>query len=494
MGRRVIRSVLVPNRGEIAVRIARCCRELGIRSVLAASEDDLRSHPARFFDEVVSLGGGDARQTYLNADRIIDAARSAAVDAIHPGYGFLAERPALAAACEAAGIVFVGPSAATIERMGSKSESRRLVEKSAVPVIPGYDGEDQSDSTLAAEAERIGFPVLIKPSGGGGGKGMKIAWNAGEFAAAIESSRREAAAAFGDERLILERFIEQPRHVEFQIFGDEEGNVVHLYERDCSIQRRHQKVIEETPAPRYSEELRRRMGEAAVAAARAVDYRNAGTVEFLLTPQGEFYFLEMNTRIQVEHPVTELVLDVDLVRAQFEAAAGRPLPWSQEQLRQRGHAIECRVYAEDPDEGFLPQAGMVRAYTEPAGPGIRVDSGITLGSEVLVKYDPLLAKVIAFAEDRAGCLTRLDRALGEFVILGTSTNLSYLRRIIRHRDFQEANLSTGFLGDHAAELHASPGEAVAVAAVLAPARRSTSRAAARSRTAGVWETVGRWGR
>lgn len=323
---------------------------------------------------------------------------------------------------------------------------------------------------------------------------MKIAWNAGEFAAAIESSRREAAAAFGDERLILERFIEQPRHVEFQIFGDEEGNVVHLYERDCSIQRRHQKVIEETPAPRYSEELRRRMGEAAVAAARAVDYRNAGTVEFLLTPQEEFYFLEMNTRIQVEHPVTELVLDVDLVRAQFEAAAGRPLPWSQEQLRQRGHAIECRVYAEDPDEGFLPQAGMVRAYTEPAGPGIRVDSGITLGSEVLVKYDPLLAKVIAFAEDRAGCLTRLDRALGEFVILGTSTNLSYLRRIIRHRDFQEANLSTGFLGDHAAELRASPGEAVAVAAVLAPARRSTSRPAARSRTAGVWETVGRWGR
>jgi 3-methylcrotonyl-CoA carboxylase alpha subunit len=490
---RLIRSVLVPNRGEIAVRIARCCRELGIHSVLAAADDDLGSHPARFFDEVVSLGSGDARQTYLNVGPIIDAARSTGADAIHPGYGFLSERPALAAACEDAGIVFIGPKAATIERMGSKSESRRLMERAGVPVVPGYDGEDQSDSTLATEASRIGFPLLIKPSSGGGGKGMKIARRSEELSGAVQSSRREALSAFGDDRILLERFVKEPRHVEFQVFGDGEGNVVQLYERDCSVQRRHQKVIEESPAPRYSEGLRSRMGDAAVAAARAVGYRNAGTVEFLLTPEGEFYFLEMNTRIQVEHPLTELVLDVDLVGAQFGVAAGGRMPWSQEQLRQRGHAIECRVYAEDPDEGFLPQAGTILAYAEPAGPGIRIDSGVAQGSEVLVKYDPLLAKLIAWGEDRESCLRRLVRALGEFVILGTATNLSFMRRVIRHRAFREASYSTAFLDEQAAELRRGPGEAVAIAAVLASVQQPASRALARSRTPGVWETVGRWG-
>lgn len=490
----MIRSVLVPNRGEIAIRIARCCREMGIRSVLAASEDDLESYSARFFDQVVSLGAGDARQTYLNVGRIIDAARSVEAEAVHPGYGFLSERAALASACEEAGLIFVGPASETIERMGSKSESRRLMAAAGVPVIPGYDGDDQSDETLRREAEQVGFPLMIKPSGGGGGKGMKVVRSAGELRSALESSRREAGSAFGDDRLLLERFIEHPRHVEFQVFGDHQGNIVHLFERDCSIQRRHQKVIEETPAPRYSEDLRARMGKAATTAAGAVSYRNAGTVEFILTPSGDFYFLEMNTRIQVEHPVTELVLDVDLVRTQFAVASGERLPWRQKELRQRGHAIECRVYAEDPDDGFLPQAGKIALYSAPSGPGIRVDSGVTQGSEIQVKYDPLLAKVIAWDADRDQCIRRLDRALREFVALGTITNLSYLARILAHEGFRAGKVSTDFLGDHAEELKGDPQEAVAIAAVLGSVVGKASRPLAQKSVSTIWDRLGSWGR
>jgi acetyl/propionyl-CoA carboxylase alpha subunit len=491
---RLIRSVLVPNRGEIAIRIARCCREMGIRSILAAADDDLHSHAARFFDEVVSLGGGDVRQTYLSVARIIEAARNAGTEAIHPGYGFLAERAALAAACEEVGLIFVGPAAETIERMGSKSESRRVMAAAGVPVIPGYDGGDQSDETLRREAELVGFPLMIKPSGGGGGKGMKVVRSPTELRGAIESSRREAGSAFGDDRLLLERFIEHPRHVEFQVFGDHHGNVVHLFERDCSIQRRHQKVIEETPAPRYSEDLRVRMAKAATAAAGAVNYRNAGTVEFMVTPSGDFYFLEMNTRIQVEHPVTELALDVDLVRAQFAVASGDQLPWRQKGLRQRGHAMECRIYAEDPDDGFLPQAGTIALYSAPSGPGIRVDSGVTRGSEIQVKYDPLLAKVIAWDEDRDRCIRRLERALREFVILGTTTNLSYLGRILRHQEFQAGNVSTDFLPDYAEELKGDTSEVVAIAAVLASLPRKSSRPPAGKSALTIWEKLGPWGR
>ena len=474
------------------MRIARACREMGITSVLAYSESDDVRFVRRFFDDAVSLGTGDARETYLDVAKVIDAARKSGADALHPGYGFLSERAELSAACDDAGIIFVGPKADSIAAMGSKAESRHLMQRLGVPVVPGYDGEDQSN--LVAEAERIGFPLLVKASAGGGGKGMKIVRSAGELQAAVESAQREASKAFGDARLLLERYIEEPRHVEFQIFGDGRGNVLHLFERDCSIQRRHQKVVEESPAPRYSEELRQRMAQAAIAAARGVDYRNAGTVEFIVTPDGDFYFLEMNTRLQVEHPVTEQVLGIDLVRAQIEVASGAPLPWTQEQLRQRGHAIEVRVYAEDPDDRFLPQSGTIAFYAEPAGPGVRVDGGVMQGSEIGVKFDPMLAKLICFAEDREHCIDRLDRALRDYVILGTKTNVSWLRRVITHPAFREGLVSTRFLEEHPLT-HAMPEVVPAVAAVLASSKHEAERGLENPRhVPTVWDTLGAWGR
>jgi 3-methylcrotonyl-CoA carboxylase alpha subunit len=489
-----IQKLIVPNRGEIAVRIARACREMNIVSVLAHAEEDDVRYVRRFFDESVSLGPGDARATYLNVDKVIDAARSAGADALHPGYGFLSERAALSAACEDAGIAFVGPKASSIAAMGSKAESRHLMQSLGVPVVPGYDGEDQSRETLTAEAARIGFPLLVKASAGGGGKGMKVVRAAEELQPAIESAAREAAKAFGDDRLLLERYIEEPRHVEFQIFGDGRGNIVHLFERDCSIQRRHQKVIEETPAPRYSDELRQRMASAAIAAARGVDYRNAGTVEFIVTPDGEFYFLEMNTRLQVEHPVTELVTDVDLVRAQLDVASGKPMPWTQEQLRQRGHAIQVRIYAEDPDNRFLPQSGKIAFYREPTGPGVRVDAGVTRGSEIGVKFDPMLAKLICFAENRDAAIDRVQRALRDYVILGTKTNVSWLRRVIAHPAFRDGLVSTRFLTDHEADLAPHvPDSAREIATLLAAAPRTAVTVKAAG-VRSVWDALGTWGR
>jgi 3-methylcrotonyl-CoA carboxylase alpha subunit len=492
-----IEKLVVPNRGEIAVRIARACRERGIVSVLAHAEDDDVRYVRRFFDETVSLGSGDARDTYLNVGKVIDAARASKATALHPGYGFLSERAELASACEDEGIVFVGPKATSIAAMGSKAESRRLMQSLGVPVVPGYDGEDQSRETLLAEAERIGFPLLVKASAGGGGKGMKIVRVRDEVQPAIESAAREAMKAFGDDRLLLERYVEEPRHVEFQILGDAHGNIVHLFERDCSIQRRHQKVVEETPAPRYSDELRQRMAKAAIAAARGVDYRNAGTVEFIVTPEGEFYFLEMNTRLQVEHPVTELVTGVDLVHAQLEVASGKPLPWKQEELRQRGHAMQVRVYAEDPDNRFLPQSGTIAQYVEPTGPGVRVDAGVMRGSEIGVKFDPMLAKLICFAEDRERCIDRLDRALRDYIVLGTRTNISWLRRVVTHPAFREGLVSTRFLIDHETELAPQvPEEVAQIAALLAaaPRKRASSLTSAEAQRASVWDAVGDWGR
>jgi acetyl-CoA carboxylase biotin carboxylase subunit len=491
-----IEKLIVPNRGEIAVRIARACREMGIVSVLAHAQDDDVRFARRFFDEDVSLGGGDARATYLNVDRVIDAARASGAQALHPGYGFLSERAELAAACEDAGIVFVGPKASSIAAMGSKAEARHLMQSLGVPVVPGYDGEDQSLETLAREASHIGFPLLVKASAGGGGKGMKIVRAQEELQSAIESAAREAMKAFGNDRLLLERYIEEPRHVEFQIFGDGNGNVVHLFERDCSIQRRHQKVIEETPAPLYSDDLRQRMAAAAIAAARGVDYRNAGTVEFIVTPEGEFYFLEMNTRLQVEHPVTELVTGVDLVRAQIDVAAGKPMPWTQAELRQRGHAIQVRVYAEDPDDRFLPQSGTIAQYAEPSGPGVRVDAGVMRGSTIGVKFDPMLSKLICFAEDRDACIDRMRRALRDSVILGTKTNLSWLRRVISHDAFRAGKVSTRFIADHEADLAPSIPEIVpAIAAAIASAPKKAGVATSGPSTqASVWEQLGDWGR
>ncbi len=488
-----IRRLLVPNRGEIAVRIARACRDLGIESVLASSDDDDTRHVRRFFDRTVSLGSGDARTTYLDIAKVIEAARTSASDAIHPGYGFLSERAGLAEACEAAGIIFVGPKAASIAAMGSKAESRHLMQRLGVPVVPGYDGSEQSDAHLVSQARLIGFPLLVKASAGGGGKGMKIVRSDGEIQPAIESARREAMKAFGDDRLLIERYLERPRHVEFQIFGDSYGNVVHLFERDCSIQRRHQKVVEESPAPRYSEELRQRMAAAAVAAARGVHYENAGTVEFIVTPEGEFYFLEMNTRLQVEHPVTELVAGVDLVRAQLVVANGEPLPWSQEQLHQRGHAIEVRIYAEDPDDRFLPQSGTIARLIEPSGPGVRVDSGVMEGSEIGVRFDPMLSKLICHGSNRDECIDRLLRALSDLVILGTKTNISYLERIVGHPAFRAGDVSTAFVVEHEQELIRNvPAEAIAVAALLASLPQSgvAARGEGTPRTTSVWDAIG----
>ncbi|HEX8618866.1 MAG TPA: biotin carboxylase N-terminal domain-containing protein [Thermoanaerobaculia bacterium] len=490
-----IKKLIVPNRGEIAVRIARACRERGVVSVLAHAEDDDVRYVRRFFDEAVSLGSGDARETYLNVAKVVDAARASGADALHPGYGFLSERAELAAACEESNIIFVGPKASSIAAMGSKAESRRLMQSLGVPVVPGYDGEDQSLEVLTREAQRIGFPLLVKASAGGGGKGMKIVRSAEEIQPAIESAAREAIKAFGDARLLLERYIEEPRHVEFQIFGDAHGNIVHLFERDCSIQRRHQKVIEETPAPRYSDELRQRMAKAAIAAAAGVEYRNAGTVEFIVTPDGEFYFLEMNTRLQVEHPVTELVAGVDLVHAQLHVAEGKPLPWTQDELRQRGHAMQVRIYAEDPDDRYLPQSGTIAQYVEPTGPGVRVDAGVMRGSEISVKFDPMLAKLICYAEDRETCIDRMSRALRDYVILGTKTNVSWLRRVATHEAFRQGLVSTRFLQDHAESLEPRTPEIVpAIAAAVASAPKKTSAASNAPELATVWEQVGDWGR
>ena len=495
----MITTLLVPNRGEIAVRIARACRELGIRSVLAYSEADDIRYVRRFFDDAVSLGAGDARETYLNVTAVINAAKKAGADALHPGYGFLSERAELAAACEESGITFVGPKSSSIAAMGSKAESRRLMTRLGVPVVPGYDGEDQSLETLTREAQQIGFPLLVKASAGGGGKGMKIVRAAEDLQPSIESAQREATKAFGDARLLLERYIEEPRHVEFQIFGGNDGEVVHLFERDCSLQRRHQKVVEESPAPHYSDELRQRMAAAAIAAAKGVDYRNAGTVEFIVTPTGDFYFLEMNTRLQVEHPVTELVAGVDLVHAQLAVAAGGPLPWRQEELRQRGHAIEVRIYAEDPDDRFLPQTGTIGVYVEPTGPGVRVDAGVTAGSEVGVKFDPMLAKLICYADSREAAIDRMARALRDYVILGTKTNVSWLRRVITQPDFRAGLVSTRFLGDHEEALRRETPEVVPAiaAALLAKAPRTSAQRATGggpAAIASVWDSLGSWGR
>jgi 3-methylcrotonyl-CoA carboxylase alpha subunit len=374
--------------------------------------------------------------------------------------------------------------------MGSKAASRRLMQSLGVPVVPGYDGDDQNVDTLAREAEGIGFPLLVKASAGGGGKGMKIVRAREELRAAIDSAQREALKAFGDDRLLLERYIEEPRHVEFQILGDAHGNIVHLFERDCSVQRRHQKVVEETPAPRYTDELRQRMAKAAIAAAQGVEYRNAGTVEFIVTPEGEFYFLEMNTRLQVEHPVTELVTGVDLVRAQLDVASGKPLPWKQEDLQQRGHAIQVRVYAEDPGDRFLPQSGTIAHYREPAGPGVRVDAGVMRGTEIGVKFDPMLAKLICHAETRDACIDRLSRALRDYVILGTKTNLSWLRRVVSHPAFREGLVSTRFVQEHEGTLSPRLPEIVPViAAAIAASPRKREGAAG-----SVWDLLGPWGR
>jgi acetyl-CoA carboxylase biotin carboxylase subunit len=496
----MIRHLLVANRGEIAVRIVRACREAGVESVAIYSDADAAAPHVVLADRAVRIGPAPAAESYLHVGRIIDAARASGADAVHPGYGFLAENPAFADACADAGLIFVGPPADVMARLGAKPAARRLAMQAGVPVVPGLEPDGQSETALVDAARRFGTPLLVKAAAGGGGKGMRLVRAAEEIEEAIGAARREALAAFGDGTLYFERLLERPRHVEIQIFADAHGRIVHLFERECSVQRRHQKVVEESPSPALTPGLRARMGEAAVAVARAAGYRNAGTVEFLVEGGGEaarFYFLEMNTRLQVEHPVTEAVTGLDLVRAQLTVAAGEPLPWAQEEIGQRGHAIECRVYAEDPAQGFLPQAGRLLLYREPDGPGIRVDSGVVEGSEVGVHYDPLLAKLVVHAETRAAAIARARTALAQFPILGVATNVSVLRRVLDHPAFRGGTVDAGFLEREIGTLLQPPDPdacalAAAAAAMVAGTPAARIEAAGASADADPWVALRGW--
>ncbi len=469
---RPIRRVLVANRGEIAVRILRTCRERGVETVAVYSEPDRLAPHVQLADAAIAIGPAAAAQSYLVIEKIVQACRDSGADAVHPGYGFLSENEDFADACAAAGITFIGPSADAMRKMGSKTEARKTVSAAGTPVVPGDNGPAGDGFPTAADAlpaaKKIGFPVLIKAAAGGGGKGMRLVASEQEFAAAFDGARREATAAFGDGTVYLEKAIERPRHIEIQVFGDTHGNLVHLGERDCSIQRRHQKVIEEAPSPVVSAELRAKMGAAAVAAARAVKYVGAGTCEFLLGADGGFYFLEMNTRLQVEHPVTEMIYGLDLVAWQLDVAEGKPLPLSQQELdaRRRGHAIECRVYAEDPVK-FLPSPGRITHLRVPQGPYVRDDSGCYEGAEIPVHYDPMISKLVVWGDDRPRALARMRRALDEYRVRGIDTNLAFHRRCLRHAAFVAGDYDTGFIGRNAAQLAPRADEGELAAAMIA---------------------------
>ncbi len=438
----MFKKILIANRGEIAIRIQRACRELGIKTVAVYSEADKNSLHVQTADESVLLGAASPKESYLNIEKIIGAAKQTGTDAIHPGYGFLSENASFALAAESADLTFIGPSADSIRAMGDKAESKSRMKQAGVPTVPGVEGLE-SESDFKKAAQEIGYPVLVKAAAGGGGKGMRVVNQAEELGEAIESARREALNAFGDDRLLVEKYIPNAHHIEFQIFGDQHGHLVHLFERECSVQRRHQKIIEEMPSPLLTSELREEMGEAAVNAARAVSYYNAGTVEFIFDPLlSSFFFLEMNTRLQVEHPVTELTTGLDLVQWQIRVAAGERFPYSQEQLTQRGHAIECRVYAEDPANGFLPSTGKLLQFIEPRGPGIRVDSGFRAGDEVTHFYDPLLAKLIVHAENREVAIQKMQAALRDFIVHGVVTNIDFMQDVLSHEDFAIGKVST----------------------------------------------------
>jgi acetyl-CoA/propionyl-CoA carboxylase biotin carboxyl carrier protein len=440
--------ILIANRGEIAVRVIRACRELGVEAVAVYSDADARALHVSLADRAIRLGPAPAMESYLAADKVLAAAREAGANAVHPGYGFLSENHEFAAACAAAGVAFIGPPGDVIARMGSKIAARQVASQAGVPVVPGETPSAQTDEGIADAVQYLGFPVLIKPSEGGGGIGMKRVREESALLPAIAQARREALAAFGDGTLYVERLIDRPRHVEIQVLADDHGNAIHLFERECSLQRRHQKVVEETPSVALTAALRARMGDAAVAIARAAGYRNAGTVEFLLEGAGDearFYFLEMNTRLQVEHPITEQTTGVDLVAAQIRIAAGEPMPWPQSGVSRRGHAIEVRLYAEDPAKDDLPQAGRLLLYRQPSMPGIRIDSGVAESDEISVHYDPMIAKLIASGDSREAARRRAIEALRGFPILGIKTNLPFLIRLLDHPRFISGDLDTSFL-------------------------------------------------
>ncbi|MBI2374392.1 MAG: acetyl-CoA carboxylase biotin carboxylase subunit [Deltaproteobacteria bacterium] len=464
------KKILIANRGEIAVRVMRSCREMGIKSVAVYSEPDRSALHTLYATEAIPIGPAPSRESYLRIDRIIDAAKKSGADAIHPGYGFLSEKAEFARACADAGIVFIGPSAHAIETMGEKTLARRTVKAAGVPVVPGTETPVASLEEARRAAEQVGFPIMMKAAAGGGGKGMRLVRRPDELQGAYETAQREALNAFGDGSVYLERFLEDPRHIEIQVFGDGFGRIIHLNERECSIQRRNQKVIEESPSPFMTDELRARMGEVAVKAASAVSYSGAGTIEFLVDKNRNFYFLEMNTRLQVEHPVTELTTGYDLVRQQIIVAAGEPLGLIAP-VEPRGHAIEARIYAEDPSRDFMPSPGTLSHLRQPGGFGVRIDAGVYAGSEVTPHYDPLIAKLAVWGRHREAALGRLDRALSEYVVNGVTTNVTFLRRIARHPAFIAGETDTAFIARHMSEKTEPTAEAVHVSIIAAAIRQ-----------------------
>ncbi|WP_028838206.1 acetyl/propionyl/methylcrotonyl-CoA carboxylase subunit alpha [Thermomonas fusca] len=486
-------TILIANRGEIACRVIRTARKLGIRTVAVFSEADADAQHVRLADEAHCIGGPRPQDSYLRGDAILEVASRTGAQAIHPGYGFLSENADFADAVAAAGIAFIGPSGSSMRKMGSKAGAKDLMAAAGVPVVPGYTGEDQSPDLLQREADRIGYPLMIKAAHGGGGKGMRIVRAAGEFAANLESCQREAKNAFGKDRVLLERYIEHPRHIEIQIFGDAHGGAIHLGERECSAQRRYQKVLEESPSPFLTPELRAAMGAAAVQAAHAIDYANAGTVEFIVAPSGEFFFMEINTRLQVEHPVTEEVTGLDLVAWQLRIAAGQPLPLQQQDIVQRGHAIEVRLYAEDPDAGFLPGSGTLQTLHLPAPSAhVRIDSGVVEGDNVTIFYDPMIAKLIVHDSDRPRALARLREALAQCVIRGPKSNVGFLERLIRHPAVVEARIDTGYLDRHLDEFLAPPREDAALLLAAATLQLLLQEGAARDAAAQASDPTSPW--
>ncbi|MFH0766072.1 MAG: acetyl-CoA carboxylase biotin carboxylase subunit [Calditrichota bacterium] len=496
----VFSKILIANRGEIAVRVIRACHELGIKAVAVYSEADKTAMHVREADEAYLIGPAPAVESYLRQDVLVETAIQAGCCAVHPGYGFLAENADFAELCGKPGLVFIGSSPPSIRLLGDKMASRQTMRRAGVPVIPGCDKPGLSDADLAREADGIGYPVLVKAAAGGGGKGMRVVHAPADLQKSLEAARREAKAAFGNATVFLESFLIEPRHVEFQIFGDAFGHRIHLCERECSIQRRHQKIIEETPSPALDPDLRARMGETAVQVAAAANYYNAGTVEFLLDRNRNFYFLEVNTRIQVEHPITEEVIGVDLVVEQIRVAMGQELSWSQADIKQRGHAVECRLYAEDAANGFLPSAGPVLFLQEPIGPGLRFDSGVQTGDEVSVYYDPIIAKLVAYGQTREAAIQRSINALEQTAVLGLTTNREFLIAVLKHPAFQAGDLHIGFLQQHLPNWQPDPPEDDELALILALAGlagkfKSPSNGNDQSgepRLPNPWQSVGAW--
>jgi acetyl-CoA carboxylase biotin carboxylase subunit len=494
----LFKKVLIANRGEIAVRIIKACQEMGIKTIAIYSDVDKDAPHVHLSDETVNLGDPTPIQSYLNIPKIIKIAQETKAEAIHPGYGFLAENPDFASSCEDIGIKFIGPNPKVISLMGDKIAAKKTMEKAGVPVIPGYHGSNQDNNSLVREGKKIGFPLLVKAAAGGGGKGMRIVHSEDTLLESIEGSKRESKSAFGDDTVFLERYLEKPRHIEFQILGDKHGNVVHLFERECSIQRRHQKIIEETPSPVMTSSLRKKMGDAAVAAAKAVGYTNAGTVEFMVDRDLNFYFMEMNTRLQVEHPITEMTTGVDLAKWQLRIANGEKLNLKQKDIFQRGHAVECRIYAEDPSNGFLPSTGMLKKVEVPSGPNIRNDTGIHTGMEITPFYDPMLSKLVTYAENREECINKMIWALSHYVVLGVTTNISFLKQVLEHDEFKKGNITTHFIDNYFQDLTIAkdglPLEAIIALAVY-DSMHTKSQEIVRYKEIdphSPWKHVGRW--